>query len=134
MNRALGRMTLLLAAGLLLAGGACTPSKLTVSGVEPATGVVAGGENVVVKGAGFSPGKTALTVKFGKNDASNVTILAEDKIQVTTPAGTKGPADVVVTFDDGRTFRLAEAFLYRAPDQSQTRDVFLSGTKKPDQK
>jgi hypothetical protein len=70
-------------------------------------------------------------VRFGSRDASNVTILSENKIQVTTPPNEGGPTDVTVMFDDGRTFKLAGAFHYRMPDNGQAREMFLSaGVKK----
>ena len=81
-------------------------------------------------GSGFQPGKTSCTVRFGSRDGTNVTIVSEEKIQVTTPANDSGPQDVMVTFDDGRTFKLASAFSYKVPDQTRARDIFLTtGTR-----
>jgi len=113
--------------GLLIALGACSSSELKVTAVEPVAGTVNGSENVLIRGAGFQPGKTSCTVRFGAKEATNVTIVSDEKIQVTTPANDSGPADVLVTFDDGRTFKLAGAFTYKVPDTNRARDIFLSG-------
>ena len=117
--------------GLAVAMSACTSSELHVNAVEPPTGTVNGSENVTIRGSGFQPGKTSCTVRFGSKEATNVTILSEDRIQVTTPANDSGPQDVLVTFDDGRTFKLGAAFAYKVPDQmNRARDIFLStGTR-----
>ncbi|HJZ87740.1 MAG TPA: IPT/TIG domain-containing protein [Polyangia bacterium] len=113
--------------GLAIALGACSSSDLKVTGVEPVAGTVNGSENVIIRGSGFQPGKTSCTVRFGGKEATNVTIVSDEKIQVTTPGNDSGPADVLVTFDDGRTFKLAGAFSYKVPDQNRARDIFLSG-------
>src|SRR5262249_10083370 len=74
-----------------------------------------------VGGLGFPAGKTACTVSFGGKQGQNVTIVSEQKIQVTTPAADPGPVDVMVTFDDGRAFRLAGGFAFKVPDQAKAR-------------
>jgi hypothetical protein len=121
------------ALGLALLVGACQTGQgeLKVAAIEPAVGTVNGSENVILKGGGFQPGKTSCTVRFGGKEAPNVTIVSEDKIQVTTPANESGPIDVLVTFDNGRAFKLAGGFTYKVPDQTKARDIFLSGTGKP---
>ena len=117
--------------GLCAALSACSssPGELKVSSVEPAVGTVNGSENVTLLGSGFQPGKTSCTVRFGGKEAANVTIVSESKIQVSTPAADPGPVDIMVTFDDGRTFKLPGAFSYKVPDQTKARDIFLSGGK-----
>ena len=121
---------LLAALPLCFAIAGCTTSELKVTQVEPATGTVSGQENVVIHGSGFKPGKTSCTVRFGSKEASNVTILSENRIQVTTPANDSGPTSVLVTFEDGRTFKLDNGFQYKVPDQTKARDIFLSGSPK----
>jgi IPT/TIG domain-containing protein len=118
--------------GLVAALSACSSGgtgDLKVSSVEPPVGTVNGSENVTLLGSGFQPGKTSCTVRFGVKEAANVTIVSESKIQVTTPAADPGPVDIMVTFDDGRTFKLGGAFTYKVPDQTKARDIFLSGGK-----
>ncbi len=119
------------AVAVALFGFACSSGggELKVTGVEPNVGTVNGAENVMLVGSGFQPGKTSCTVRFGVKEASNVTIVSEQKIQVTTPGAEPGPVDVMVTFDDGRTFKLPGGFTYKVPDQTKARDIFLSGGK-----
>ena len=119
------------ALGLCAALFACSSGtgELKVNTVEPGVGTVNGSENVMLVGSGFAPGKTSCTVTFGGKQGQNVTIVSEAKIQVTTPAADPGPVDVIVTFDDGRAFKLAGGFTYKVPDQTKARDIFLSGGK-----
>jgi hypothetical protein len=130
-----GMMTrkLVMALGLGVALAACNTAggDLKVGGIEPPVGTVNGGENVTLTGSGFQPGKTSCTVRFGTKEALNITIVSEQKIQVTTPGAEPGPVDVLVTFDNGRTFKLPAAFTYKVPDQTKARDIFLSGGNKP---
>ena len=72
-------------------------------------GSVAGGEVVVIRGAGFKPG---MSVKFGKR-AGTAVIVQSKKINVRTPAGASGKVDVVVTADDGKSFVMKDAYLYK---------------------
>jgi hypothetical protein len=86
---------------------------LRVQGIEPSNGVWGGGEEVVIQGTGFQPGRGGVTVKFGARDAQPVIVAASDKIQVTTPPGDKNTTvDVIVTFDDGKTFKVPGGFKY----------------------
>src|SRR5690242_2877576 len=93
----------MLMAALALSGLAACSNELKVSEVEPSTGTYGGGEEVVIKGNGFQPGRGGVTVKFGKRDATAVVVASADKINVTTPAGDKNTSvDVTVIFDDGK--------------------------------
>jgi hypothetical protein len=105
-------MKMLLASITLFALNACS-NELKVSEVDPPTGTFSGGEEVVIKGNGFQPGRGGVTVKFGKRDATAVVVASSDKINVTTPAGDKNSAvDITVIFDDGRAFKLTNGFHY----------------------
>ena len=123
------RISTVLGVCALLSACSSGGGDLKVSSVEPAVGTVNGSENVMLMGSGFQPGKTSCTVRFGVKEAANVTIVSESKIQVTTPANDPGPVDVLVTFDDGRTFKLGGGFTFKVPDQTKARDIFLSGGK-----
>jgi hypothetical protein len=123
------RISTLLGVCALLSACSSGGGELKVSSVEPNVGTVNGSENVMLLGGGFQPGKTSCTVRFGAKEAANVTIVSDSKIQVTTPANDPGPVDVLVTFDDGRTFKLGGGFNFKVPDQSKARDIFLSGGK-----
>ncbi len=101
-----------LAVATLVSLAACN-NDLKVTDVEPASGVSGGGEEVVIHGAGFQPGRAGVTVKFGSRDATPVVVASSDKIQVTTPPGDKNATvDVYVTFDDGKTFKVPAGFHY----------------------
>jgi hypothetical protein len=81
-----------------------------IKSVEPGFGNVAGNDDVAIVGSGFKPG---MVVSFGKREAKNVVIESPARIMVKTPAGVEGKVDVIITRDDGKTFALRDAFLYR---------------------
>ncbi len=114
----------LLCAAAVVFGMAACSNELKVTGVEPAQGTFAGGEDVVIHGNGFQPGRGGVTVKFGKHDATAVVVAAGDKISVTTPGGDpNSTVDVTVIFDDGKAFKLGNGFHYMAAvDQRGTLD------------
>jgi hypothetical protein len=99
---------------LLLAGGlAACSNELRVSEIDPPNGTFSGGEEVVIKGNGFQPGRGGVTVKFGRREATAVAVESGDKIKVMTPAGDKSSTvDVSVVFDDGKAFLLKNGFHY----------------------
>jgi IPT/TIG domain-containing protein len=114
---------MLCAAAMLFSMAACS-NELKVSNVEPPQGTYAGGEEVVIRGNGFQPGRGGVTVKFGKRDATSVVVAAADKINVMTPGGDPNTTvDVTVIFDDGKAFRVGNGFHYMPPaDQRGTLD------------
>ena len=106
------RAGLLAIVGCALWVTACS-NELKVSEVDPPAGTFSGGEEVVIKGGGFQPGRGGAMVRFGKRDASAIVVEAADKIKVTTPAGDKGTiVDVSVVFDDGKAFTIKNGFRY----------------------
>jgi hypothetical protein len=66
----------------------------TITKVDPPTGTVAGGTVVTITGSNFT-GATAVT--FGGVAAATFTVVSDSTITATTPPGTTGDADVVVT-------------------------------------
>lgn len=70
----------------------------TVAEASPGVGPLAGGASITIAGNAFT-GATAVTI--GGVAATNVTVLSDSRISLTTPAGTVGPADVVVTTPGG---------------------------------
>jgi len=70
----------------------------TIASVTPATGPVAGGTNVTIKGANFG-GVSA--VSFGGTAATLVAIVDETTLTCRTPAHAAGAVNVVVTDDSG---------------------------------
>jgi len=85
--------------------------QIVVTSIDPSSGPVAGNTLVTIKGTGFLTGATAT---IGGSAATNVSVFGDDTISAKTPAGTAGPADVVVTNLDGTTSTLAGGFTYVA--------------------
>jgi hypothetical protein len=97
---------------LLFLGLGCS-NELKVGELDPPEGAFSGGEEVVIKGNGFQPGRSGVTVKFGRREATSVVVESADKIKVMTPAGDKSSTvDVSVVFDDGKAFLLKNGFRY----------------------
>jgi hypothetical protein len=97
---------------LLVFGLGCS-NELKVGELDPPEGAFTGGEEVVIKGNGFQPGRSGVTVKFGRREATSVVVESSDKIKVMTPAGDKSSTvDVSVVFDDGKAFLLKNGFHY----------------------
>jgi len=113
----------LFAAAMMFGMVACS-NELKVSSVEPPQGTFGGGEDVVIHGNGFQPGRGGVTVKFGNRAATSVVVASTDKINVMTPGGDPNTSvDVTVVFDDGKAFKLANGFHYMAQvDQRGTLD------------
>ncbi len=86
---------------------ACFPAA-TVDSVAPATGGVAGGTTVKIKGTGFTPGST---VTFGGTAATGVVVKDEKTITCVTPAKAAAAYAVAVTTDTGAASK-ANAFTY----------------------
>lgn len=82
-----------------------------VDNVEPSSGSVDGGDEVVVHGTGFRDGAT---VTFGGSSATGVSVQSSTTINCTTPAHAAGPVDVVVTNDDAQTDTLTNGYTYTA--------------------
>ncbi len=80
----------------------------TISAVTPSGGPLAGGTAITITGTGFSAGST---VTVGGAAATNVNVVSTTEVRCTTPAGTTGARDVVVTTDAGAVTR-AGAFTY----------------------
>ncbi|MCU1282183.1 MAG: hypothetical protein JWM53_5729 [bacterium] len=114
---------MLCAAAMIFGLSACS-NELKVTSVEPPQGTFGGGEDVVIHGNGFQPGRGGVTVTFGKKPATSVVVASADKINVMTPGGDANTTvDVTVVFDDGKAFKLGNGFHYMAPaDQRGTLD------------
>jgi hypothetical protein len=77
---------------------ATVSARPTVTGVDPASGPLGGGNTVVLTGSGFTNAKR---VVFGTVQATNVTVDSDSQITVTAPAGTKAGV-VNVRVSDGQ--------------------------------
>jgi hypothetical protein len=95
------------------------------SEVVPNTGTFAGSEEVELRGNAFPKG--GVSVRFGSKEATNVVMMSDHTIKVSTPAGDKGTAaDVTMVFDDGRAFVLRNGFRYvDSTQQRATMDNFF---------
>ncbi|MCX6431321.1 MAG: IPT/TIG domain-containing protein [Actinobacteria bacterium] len=81
----------------------------TITGVVPADGPESGGSPVKITGTGFLSGAT---VTFDGADATAVKIVNDTTITAKTPAGTAGPATVVVTNPEQPPATAKKAFTY----------------------
>jgi len=94
-----------------------------LGGIDPPHGSFAGGLRAVVRGSGFGG---ATRVWIGDAPAEDVVVLSPTRVQVTTPRGTPGLADVVtqVGDDDSTRRTLADAFTFDPffldPDEGPT--------------
>lgn len=118
------------AALLLLLAVSCS-TETRVAETEPPHGTFAGGEEILIKGNGFRPGHGGVTVKFGKKDATNIVVESDKVIKVTSPTGDKNSkVDIMVIFDDGRTYLLRNGFTYLdATDNSKVMKNFYEKKK-----
>ena len=82
--------------------------------VAPTSATICGGTEITLFGDGFVPG---LSVRFGDQDASSVTVVDAQTISVVSPPvveGTTSVAIVVVT-EDEEEVRLEDAFAFEHP-------------------
>ena len=127
MKRVLG---LSLAVLVLTFLAACDETRLRIDRVEPPEGITAGGDHINIIGAGLQPGKTQVRVSFGGHEAEQVIIASKGKINLVTPAGDKGPVDVILDFDDGQRFKIPAGFRYVDPKETQDlRKMFFNKPK-----
>ena len=82
----------------------------TVVSVSPNNGSTAGGTLVTITGTNFASGAT---VTFGGLAATNVSVVNNNTMTATTPAGSTGAVTVTVTFN-GQSGSLANGFTYVA--------------------
>ena len=114
----------------VLAGCQQGGGPLRVEAVEPTQGTTGGGDEVIISGGGFQPGKTQAEVKFGRRKAESVVIVSNNKIKVIAPSNEKGPVDITLTFDDSPSmFKIPNAYRYVEPAEgASVRRAFLSGS------
>lgn len=84
-------------------------AQLRVTAITPATGTRLGGTAVTIRGTEFVNGAT---VMIGGAAATSVVWLDAQTLTATTPAGTIGARDVVVTNPGGEAATLAGGFAY----------------------
>jgi hypothetical protein len=96
----------------------------TFTSVTSSTGKTAGGETVTIVGNNFQNG---LSVTIGGNDCTNIIPTLPTSLTCTTPAGTKGAQDIIITNIDTQTVTASSAFTYIAPPSITGLD-FSSGS------
>jgi hypothetical protein len=98
----------------------------SVSSVSPASGPLTGGVSLVVSGTNFLPGAR---VMIGTAPATNVSTTA-GSIAATTPPGTAGTVNVIVTNPDGQSSTAAGAYSYEQPAPALATVAPASGSVK----
>jgi hypothetical protein len=81
----------------------------TVASIAPVEGSMAGGTSITITGTGFSAGAT---VSIGGAAATAASVVSATSITATTPAGTAGAVDVVVTNADSQAGTLAAGYTF----------------------
>ncbi|HAK94622.1 MAG TPA: hypothetical protein DCM87_06375 [Planctomycetes bacterium] len=100
----------------VLADGFLYYAPLALASVTPASGPLAGGTSVELKGAGFTAADD-MTVRFGENVTASVNVVDSETLYCVTPAGA-APGAVAVTitrFEGTETATLADGFTYLPP-------------------
>jgi hypothetical protein len=88
----------------------CTPPAVT--GLNPATGTMAGGDTVTVTGHGLA---LATNVMFGSTPAATFTLVSDTSIVALSPPGALGPVDVTISYFAGASIATAnDRFTYEA--------------------
>ena len=89
---------------------------LEITSLSPAVGVAAGGDAVVVRGSGF---EQDAAVEFDNVPATVTSVSpAGDEIEVTTPAGSAGLADVRVVLVGGEAIGVVDVVVNAGADSS----------------
>ncbi len=103
---------------LVLTSMALASSTPTITSITPSSGLTTGSTTVTIAGTEFA---TGATVTFDGTSAIGITFASSTgDITATTPAGTVGPATVVVTNLDGGAATSTTAFSYVAPTSTPT--------------
>src|SRR5690606_23549560 len=96
---------------------------LALTDSSPRQGSINGGTTVTIHGTGFRPGIARPSVSFGGIPAAdeNIRVLDTGTLEVVTPAGRLGLADITVALDNGQQATLPAAFEFQQPVQSNIR-------------
>ncbi|WP_186319210.1 IPT/TIG domain-containing protein [Streptomyces sp. SAJ15] len=84
-------------------------SATAITSISPTSGSRAGFRSVNIFGVSLTP---VISTTFGGRPAVTFKVVADNKIQAITPAGTPGPAAVVVTTSTGATATSPTPYLY----------------------
>lgn len=105
------------------------PTGITVTGVNPNTGDMAGGTAVTISGTNFSSAGTT-TVSFGGVAATNVAVASATQITCTTPAAAAAGVVALAVTNNGNNATLASAFTYTGGGGGMSL-AFISPTSGP---
>jgi hypothetical protein len=86
-----------------------------VTGINPPTGPIGGGNGATITGTNFVSGAT---VTFGGTAATGVTVAGSTVITATPPAHSAGTVDVLVANPDGQSSKLTNGYTYSAAEPS----------------
>ncbi len=97
-----------------VSGGSSGPAPLApaITGVAPGTGLTNGGTVVTITGSNFLAG---VTVKFGPNFGTGISLNSSSNITATTPAGAAGAVNVVVMNTNAVSATNLNGFTYVLP-------------------
>jgi hypothetical protein len=116
MSMARARIAGMIVALLLGATAGCGSHSLAFESVNPAEGRLGGGEEVRIRGAGFEH-LANIDVRIGGRMATNVGVVGDDTIVLTSPEGrdddANHPTDISILTSDGKSIVLRHAFTYR---------------------
>ncbi len=93
------------------------PSEPTITSISPSSGNTAGGTSITITGTNFAAGAT---VSVGGAPCASVVVVSATSITCTTPAGSAGAKDVVVTNSDTGAATSTGGFTYVTPISSPT--------------
>lgn len=93
-------------------GGVTIVPPPSITSIAPGTGVTNGGTAVTITGSNFLAG---ITVKFGANLGTGVSLVASNSLTVITPPGTAGAVNVVVQNTNALAATNLNGFVYVLP-------------------
>ena len=98
-------------------------NEFAIRDVSPEVGVLAGGEQVIIAGAGFDS-KMGVSVYVGNRQADNVVVSSRDKLIVMTPASPVAQTvDIRIALDDGPEYLIKQGFRYVEKASMDIRDL-----------
>jgi hypothetical protein len=99
---------------VVTAAGCSKDEGLKITGIEPKTGDMIGGQVVTIHGSGFQSGGTkGVKVYFGNRSAKVRGFSGDDELRVEAPGGKEGEVvDIEIIFDDSRRNKITKAFKY----------------------
>ena len=108
-------------------GGFTYISAPSITSISPSVGDSTGATSITITGTEFAAG---VTVTVGGQPCTPVVVVSSTSITCTTPAGTVGTADVVVTNTDTGTVTSAGAFTYDpVPDETSITSCSFDGVQ-----